>query len=147
MSKNNRNVGLIYMAAGLIGLAASLLIENGVGSILFGMSFGAMGAAAVMLWKYFYWTRPANTERYKERLEQENIEIHDERKEQLRCRAGRYAYVLGILVCAVTIFVCGILQALGYKGEFRTLIIYLGLYMIFQYAAGLVIYRRLCRKY
>lgn len=101
----------------------------------------------MLLWKYFYWSRPANTESYKEKLEQENINLHDERKEQLRCRAGRYAYVLGIVVCAVTIFVCGILEAVGYGENYKGLIIYLGLYMIFQYIAGIVIYRQLCRKY
>ncbi len=147
MNKNNRKIGLIYMTIGIIGLAASILVENKLGSTLFGMSFGLMGSAAAMLWKYYYWNRPANTERYKEKLEQENINLHDERKEQLRCRAGRYAYALGIIVCAVTIMVCGILQALVDGYNFRVLIIYLGLYMVFQYIAGIVIYRRLCKKY
>lgn len=147
MKKNNRNIGLIYMAIGIAGLAASVLLEDRLGGILFGMSFGLMGSAAALLWKYYYWKRPENAERYREKLEQESIDLHDERKEQLRCKAGRYAYVLGILVCALSIFACGILQALGYSGQFRALIIYLSLYIIFQYIAGIVIYRRLCKKY
>lgn len=147
MKKNVRTTGLIYAALGIAGLAVSILLDNRLGGILFGMSFGAIAGGLGMLWRYFYWNRPKNAQRYKEKLDNESIELHDERKEQLRNKAGRYAYALGIIVCAVTIIVCGILQALVDRYNFRVLVVYLGLYMVFQYIAGIVIYRCLCKKY
>ena len=126
---------------------AALLLDTPLASLFCGFAgaFGFPGLVQVM--KYIKWTRPKNREAYARRLEEEQIELRDERKELLRCRAGRYAYVLGLVLCAAAIVASGVLDALGRLDCGRTLTLTLAVLLIVQYAAGLVIYRLLSRKY
>ena len=100
-----------------------------------------------MIVRYFYWSRPQNRQRYQEKRERERIEQHDERKEKLRDRAGRYAYALGLVVISLSILVFSALGALGIVEQYRMIVLFLGGYLIFQFAAGEAIYRKLLKKY
>ena len=62
-------------------------------------------------------------------------------------RAGRYAYQLGFAVCCLTAFLVALLGALGVMEHYLPLLYFLAAYLVFQYAVGLWIYRRLERKY
>lgn len=147
MKTSNFITGLAYAAAGLAFLLLALLVESPLTGLLFGLAGAGIGPGAAMIVRYFYWSRPERRERYRERLEEERIELHDERKAALRDRSGRYAYLLGLAVTALAIPVFYVLGALRLLPGTRTVVLYLGAYLLFQYIAGVVIYRRLSEKY
>ena len=100
-----------------------------------------------MTGKYCYWTRPENRERYRERQEQERVELRDELNQKLSARSGQYAYLLGLGVTAAAIVVFSLLDALEVIRGGRLLVGYLGAFLVFEIVIGQVIYRRLRRKY
>ena len=148
MKKSNLWVGLTELVLGLAALAAVFLwVEGPLGSLLCGLGGGLLGSGGNLVWKYWKWTRPQNAERYREKLEQEEIDLRDERKKLLRCKAGLYAYQLGLAVCCLAAFLTSLLGALGVLKHHLPLLCFLVAYLVFQYAAGLWFYRRLERKY
>ena len=147
MKKSNLWWALGIAAAGTAFFLAGLLWETRLSSILCGIGGGWIFNSIAQLWRYIKWTRPENAEVYRKRLEQEQIDLHDERKEMLRNKSGRYAYILGLGVCCLAILVFSILGMLGVLEDCRAVVLFLGAYVIFQYAAGIVIYRRLERSH
>ena len=80
-------------------------------------------------------------------MEQEEINLGAGRKALLRCKAGQYGYQLGFAVCCLAAFLVALRGALGVMEHYLPLLCFLTAYLIFQYVAGLWIYRRLERKY
>lgn len=147
MKKDNLYVGLASLFIGGICLVIALNFESGIRSLLFGFAGAGIGPRAVMLWKYYYWTRPENRKRYQEKIENENIELHDERKTMLRDKSGRYAYLIGFAVISVSMVVFSILGNLGIIQNSELIILYLGGYLLFQCIIGVVIFNHLNKKY
>lgn len=149
MKKSNLWSGLSMTALGILFLLAALLWDTPLESLLFGM-FGAFTAPGIaQICKYVKWSNPKNAPVYRERLEQEQIDLRDERKEMLRNRSGRYAYLLGLLMVAAAIIACSILEAFGIIEEdaARLAILSMAAYALFQLVAGIVIYKLLEKKY
>lgn len=147
MKKSNLWSGLIYALLGLIFLLAGLVWETRLSSLSVGFGAGMLSSGVVQLVRYRKWTRPENAEEYRVRLEEEQIELRDERKAMLRDRSGRYAWLLGMGLCALSIVVFGVLGALEIVGDARLMILFLAAYLIVQYGAGVYFYRRLSGKY
>jgi hypothetical protein len=147
MKKNNLLIGILYMLSGAICLIIALMFDTKLDSLLFGFAGAFIVPGIVIVNKYFYWTSPKNKNRYAERLENENIELHDERKEKLRDKSGRYAYLLGLAVTSFFIVLFSILGNLEVITNYKLIILYLGGYLVFQYIAGVVIFRHLNNKY
>ena len=149
MKKSDLWTGLGMIALGVLFLLAALLWETPLESIFYGMfgAFAAPGTAQVC--KYIKWSSPKNAPLYQERLEQEQIDLRDERKRMLRDRSGRIAYVLGLLFAAVSITAFSFLGKLGVVDEAasRLLIWFLAGDMLFLLLAGIVAYKLLERKY
>lgn len=147
MKKSNFWCGLIYAFLGLAFLLAGLLWETRLSSLSVGFGAGMLSSGIVQLVRYRKWTRPENRETYRERLEQEQIELRDERKTMLRDRSGRYAWFFGMALCAVSIVIFGVLNALDVVENARLMVLFLAAYLLIQYGAGVFFYRRLSRKY
>lgn len=147
MKKSNFTTGLASLLVGIICLAFALLFESKLTSLLSGLAGAGISSGIVILWKYYYWTKPENKSKYKEKIENENIELHDERKEMLRNKSGRYAYTLGLIVLAISITIFSILGSLEIINDTRLIVLYLGGLLVFQYIIGIVIYRRLSKRY
>ncbi len=147
MKKSNFVVGVLYVVAGLAFLLAALLLESKLEGILWGLAGAGIASGLGMLCKYFYWSSPKNSARYAQRLENEEIEQHDELKEKLRDKAGRRAYVAGIIVLSVSMLVLSVLGALEIMPNAKTLVLYLGGYLVFQVAAGIVIFNHMLKQY
>lgn len=147
MKRSNLWCGLIYALLGLVCLLAGLLWETRLSSLIVGFGSGMLGSGIVQLARYRKWTRPENQETYRQRLEEEQIELRDERKTMLRDRSGRYAYVLGLLLCGLSILVFGVLGALDVVENARLIVLFLAAYILVQYGAGVWFYRRLSKKY
>ncbi len=147
MKKSNFVAGVVYVLAGIGFLLAGLLTNTNVDALLFGFAGACMGPGCVMLFRYFYWSSSKHKKEYHEKLEKEQIELHDELKEKLRDKAGRYAYVLGLIVVGVSIPAFGVLNKLQLVDVSNVLIIFLFIYFIFQYVAGAAIFKMLLKKY
>jgi len=147
MKRSNLIVGIVYFLIGAACLAAAKLTETRLESLLWGFSGAGLCSGTVVICRYFYWNAPSNREEYAERLENERIELHDELKQHLRDRAGRYAYLMGLCVSSVSIMVFAVLGMLELVPEGKILMLYAGGYMIMQLVAGWVFFRKLLEKY
>lgn len=117
MKKKELWFGLGMIAGGILFLLAALLLETPLDSLFCGF-FGAFTGPGVMqVYKYVKWTKLETPDSYQRRLEEEQIELRDERKSMLRDRSGRYAYVLGMLLACAAIVVFSILGKLGVVPE------------------------------
>ena len=145
MKKSNITYGLIYLL--LAGMALYFAIVNdgnNMTGIFYGLAgtFGGCGIVTVL--RYFYWKK--NKERYKEKLEIEEIEQQDELKQKLRDKSGRYAYSIGMLIIALSILIYSILGVLNIM-DTKHIVVYLGGYLISQVAIGIIIFNQLLKKY
>ena len=147
MKKSSLITGILYVLFGLICLIMALLINTKLEGILWGFAGAGIFPGIVMIGKYFYWTSPKNKARYEERLENEQIEMHDELKTKIRDKAGRYTYSLGLLVVCFSILVFGILGALEIMENARLIVLYLSGYLLFQVIAGIFIFNKLMKRY
>lgn len=147
MKKSDLAAGICYILAGSLCLLAAYFMETKLDGLLFGFAGAGLGPGIVMLYRYHYWSAPERREAYRERLEQERIERNDELKEKLRDRAGRYAYLLGLVVLSCSMVVLSILESLELLEHAEGIILYLGGYMVLQIAAGTLFFRRLLKKY
>ena len=149
MKKRELWFGLGMIAGGILFLLAALLLETPLDSLFCGF-FGAFTApGAVQVYKYVKWTKLETADSYQRHLEEEQIELRDERKEMLRNKSGRMAYILGLLAAAVSMTAFSILGKLGMVEESasRLLILFLAGYMVFQILAGWALYWLLDKKY
>ena len=144
MKKGNLIAGIIGL---LTGIALLILCSFKSDSLLFGFGCGFMFAGIADICRYIYWNAPDNRERYQEKLENERIELHDELKEKLRDKSGRYAYVLGLATVSSSIIIFAILGHLEMIHNSRLIVLYLGGYLAFQIVAGIVIFKHLLKKY
>ena len=103
MKKGNLITGLIYLIVGISCFIIQNIFETGLDSILIGLTGAGVGGGVVMLWKYYYWTRPKNQKEYEDLVEGRTIDLQDERKEKLRDKSGRYAYILGLIILSISL--------------------------------------------
>lgn len=147
MKKSNFFTGIAYLIVGIFFGIIAGLTDTKLESLLWGFTGGGLGGGSMLLWKYFYWNCPNNKDKYAQRLEHESIELHDERKEKFRNQSGRYAYILGLITVCISIVIFSVLDALEIVQHTKALVLYLGVYLIFQYVAGVLIFRHLNNKY
>lgn len=147
MKKSNLIVGILYLLFGIACLAAAWFLDTKLEGILCGLAGGGIASGCMILYKYFYWSSPKHEKEYQEKLKQEQIELHDELKEKLRDKSGRYAYILGLVITAVSSCVFAVLDSLEIIEHGTIIVCCLFGYLIFQYVAGVVIFRHLLKKY
>ncbi len=147
MRTNNLAMGIVSISIGVIGLIIGSLNGNRLSDFFYVLAGAGIASGTVELLKYFYWNRPENKERYQMKLENEQIELHDERKEKLRDKSGRYTYIMGLIVIIVSIVSFQILEDLEIIPDTRIAVIYLGGYFFFQIIAGKIMFKYLSKKY
>ena len=84
MEKNYLNRGIICVLVGICFILAAVFTESALDGLLWGLAGGALGPGIGMIIMHFYWSMPQNAERFKEKQEQKEIEVHDELNEKLR---------------------------------------------------------------
>lgn len=147
MKKSNLLAGIMFILGGTILLCVALLTDSVLDSLLIGLAAGAICPGIVMTCKYFYWIAPKNKERYQEKIANEKIELHDELKTKLRDRSGRYMYAIGLMTVSVSMIIFSILGKLEIIDNSRLIVLYLGGYLIYQIAIGIIIFKQLLKKY
>ena len=147
MKKNNLVISCLYVAWGIVNLLAGLLTNTKLDDIFFGMAGAGIVPGIMMIYRYFYWKSPKNSRRYQEILENEQIEQRDELKEKVRGLAARYTYLSGVLMTSFAMLVFAVLGSLDVPVDYRVTVLYLGGFLIFQGVAGVVMFKRLMKKY
>lgn len=147
VKKSNLVWGVVYSLFGIIFLMVALFTETKLDSILFGLTGAALAPGLLMIYKYFYWSSSKHSKKYEEMLENEKIEQHDEMKEKIRDKSGRYAYILGLCMTSVAMLVFCILGSLEIIENYRMIIFYLGGYLAIQVIAGIMFFNHLLKKY
>lgn len=109
-------------------------------TLLFAMGVGLAVNSIVNLLRYYYNTRPENIEAYQEKLHRQSIDLKDERKVQLRNRAGYLTWMIVMTGCFIGSFVAALFQA----GSMIVGI--LAVAAVGQYILATVIYKHLCKK-
>lgn len=145
MKKNNLIFGLIYIIlAGVFLYPAIFYDGNKMAGIFWGMT-GALGGNGIfIIIRYFYWKN--NKEKYQEKLELEQIEQQDELKQKIRDKAGKYTYLIGMVIIAISIMVYSVLGMLDIMNT-EHIVIYLSAYLISQVFIGVIVFNRILKKY
>ena len=147
MKKSDLWTGVLFTAVSVACLIGGLVEEPMLGSCLCGLA-GALGVPGVMmLMKYYKWTRPQNVAAYQARLEQEQIDLQDERKEMLLNKSGRYAYIFNLVITCVVLFMLSLFSALEIITVENWLVLGLAGWLLVQYFTGVLFYWMLSRKY
>lgn len=147
MKKSYLLTGFIYIVAGLGFLILALTTDTRLNSVFSGLAGAGIGPGLMMIYKYFYWNRPENKQRYQKKLENEQIEIHDELKSMLRAQAGRWTYVIGTLAISLAMLVFCILGQLEIVADYKLIIFFLFGFMIFQFVIYIAVFNHLLKKF
>lgn len=147
MQKSNLINGIISTIVGLISLILISFIETKIDGLLFTFSLTFTISGIIIVGRYLYWSRPSKINEYEERLDKEQINLHDERKEKLRNISGRYAYLIGLAIISISIITFSVIDKFDIISNARLIVLYLYAYLIFQYIIGIIIFRYLSRKY
>lgn len=145
MKRSNIIYGLTYIILSGISLYIAIIFDaNKMSGVFYGLT-GALGVGGIIsIAQYFYWKR--HNEKYEEKLEIERIEQQDELKQKLRDKSGRYAYLIGMSITALSIMAYSLLGVLNIM-DTEYIVIYLSIYLISQLFIGIIVFHHLLRKY
>ena len=145
MKKSNIIYGLTCIILSGISLYIAIIFDpNKMSGVFYGLT-GALGVGGIVsIAQYFYWKR--HNEKYEEKLEIERIEQQDELKQKLRDKSGRYAYLIGMSITALSIMAHSLLGVLNIM-DTEYIVIYLSIYLISQLFIGIIVFHHLLRKY
>ena len=147
MNKRLLTSGMIMVLISVGFLCIALFTETALDGLAWGFFGGSLGAGISSLGRFFYWNSRKHRKEYAKYLEEEQINRHDELKEKLRDKSGRWAYIWTLIVTAVSEIVFTILGALGIVENAKLFVFFLAGFLIFQYVIGVVLYYKLLKKY
>ncbi|WP_394877771.1 hypothetical protein [Clostridium paraputrificum] len=140
--KNNLWYGICYLLAGIFFVVMTCLNEDKLSSLFSGFAGAGIVVGIIMISRYFYWSNPKRVDKLSKKIENEEIILHDERNTLYRDKAGRYAYIIGMIIIPISIIVFSILNALEIYNSLL-IILYLSALWIVLYVVGIVYYRKL----
>lgn len=141
MKKKDRIFWAVYIVAGMVMMAVGLKLDiEYYSTLLFAIGFSFMTNGLVRVVGNWHHMRPENREEYQEKLRRQQINLKDERKMQLRWRAGYIAWSVTVILCFVGAFVMSLFQ------KYTALVAALFGLAVLEYVAATVIYKHLCRK-
>lgn len=146
MKKNDLFCGILFTAAGILFLMLACR-DTALQSLFCGLAGAGIGPGLMMIGKYAYWSRPEHRERYEEKLEEDRIEMRDERKEMLRGKTARYLYAFTLVVLGLSSVMFQIFEKVGMVEDSKIFIVYLGILFWAELLLSRWIFRRLEKKY
>lgn len=109
-------------------------------SMIFGMGVGLAMNSCVQFLRHYHNTRPENVDAYQKRLKEQQIELRDERKVQLRNRAGYLTWAITMIGCFAAAFIAALFRAEAWVVGLLS-----GLSIV-EFVAATIIYKFLCKK-
>ncbi len=144
MKKSFLYTGFAYFAVGVLFLLLAIGgIEERLNALFCGFAGAGIFPGLQMMYRYFYWNRPENRQRYAEKVEMEKIESHDERNVILRGRAAQYTLVWILCILAISIVLLSILGKLEMIAFAKPLILYLSVLLLLIFVLFQVVYQKL----
>ena len=140
--KNNLWYGICYILAGIFFVVMTCLNEGKLSSLFSGFAGAGIVVGIIMISRYFYWSNPKRVDKLSKKIENEEIILHDERNTLYRDKAGRYAYIIGMIIIPISIIIFSIINALEIYNSLL-IILYLSALWIVLYVVGIVYYRKL----
>lgn len=140
MKKSMFFMGLSYVLVGCAFLFCGIALDTKIDSLLWGFAGACIGPGLVMICKYFYWSHPKNSTKYVEKIENEKIELHDERKEMLKNKTGRIVVLLNIAFTSIAIVTISILGKLEIIGFAKPIMITLAVFFVLQIVLSYLVY-------
>lgn len=141
MKKSDKITFGIYIILGIALIMIGIRIQiDYYSTLIFACGVGMTASSIVQLLRFYHNTRPENIEAYEEKLRRQSINLKDERKIQLRNRAGYLTWFIVMAGCFVGSFVAAVVHA-------GSLIVgILAGAAIAQYIIATMIYKYLCRR-
>lgn len=141
MKRNDIIILIAYTIIGVALIIIGLRIQaDYYSSLIFAMGFGLSVSSVVQLIRHYYHTRPGNIEAYREKVRQQSIDLNDERKIQLRHRAGYITWAATMILCLMGAIIAAFLHTNPFTvGGLAGL-------AILEYIVALIIYKSLCSK-
>ena len=140
MSKRTKIILAMDIAIGItlavIGVAIHIDYYS---TLIFSMGFALVLSSVWQLVKEYHHTRPENAEAYREKIRQQEVDLKDERKIQLRHRAGYRTWEITM----VALFAASFLASLFRAGTLTVCI--LAGAAAAEYIVATIIYRYLCK--
>ena len=141
MKKSDKIMLGIYIILGIALIMISIRIRiDYYSTLIFACGVGMTASSVMQFLRFYHNTRPENIEAYEEKLRRQSINLKDERKIQLRNRAGYLTWFIVMAGCFVGSFVAAVVHA----GSMVVGI--LAGAAIAQYIIATIIYKYLCRK-
>lgn len=147
MEKNYLNKSILLVLIGICLVLTAIFTESVLDGLFWGLAGGALGMGISMIIKYIYWSSPKNIERYREIAEKEDINLHDELNEKIRDKAGRMAYLTGLIIICVSEVVFSILGKIGAITDHKIIVLYLIGLLVIQIMAWSITYNHHRKKY
>ena len=137
MKKSDKIMLAIYIVIGIALVIIGVTIQvDYYSSMIFAMGFALIFSSIMQLVRHYHHTRPENVEEYRKKVRQQEINLKDERKVQLRNRAGYISWAVTMVAC----FIAALFRA-------GTLIVcILAGVAVAEYILATIIYRYLCKK-
>jgi len=146
LKKSNLYVGIFYLLIGIAFLLIALFYEKSFEGLLWGFGGAGISCGSASIIKYLYWSRSDKAELYKQKLENERIEMNDERKIMLRDKSGRITYCIMLGVYTVLLFILSILTSFSIVEVSKYVLIGLSLLIIFQFTCGIIVFQYLNKR-
>lgn len=141
MKKINKIALVTYIFIGIILVIMGLTIQRDYyNSLLVAMGVGLICSSLMQFVRYYHNMKPENVDQYREKERKRAIDLKDERKVQLRNRAGYLVWAATIILLLVAAFIAALFHI-------NSLVIYslLGT-AIAQYVLAVIIYKYLCSR-
>lgn len=141
MKKRDKLILVIYIIFGivLIIMGATIQIDY-YSSLMFAMGVALAGNSIMQFVRFYHNTRPENIELYNEKIRKQTIDLKDERKVQLRNRAGYITWAVTMVVLFLAIIIVVLFRA-----DILIVYVLIGIVAV-QYILVTIIYKYLCRK-
>ena len=141
MKKIDKIILGIYIVIGIAMIIIGAVMNvDYYSSMILAMGVGMTTSSCIQFFRYYHNTRPENVDAYQKRLKEQQIELRDERKVQLRNRAGYLTWAITMTGCFVAAFIAALLRA-----ELWIISLLIG-FAIVEYVAATIIYKFLCKK-
>lgn len=141
MKKSDKIILGIYIVIGIAMIIIGAVMNvDYYSSIIFAMGVGMTTSSCIQFLRYYHNTRPENVDAYQKKLKEQQIELRDERKVQLRNRSGYLTWAITMIGCFAAAFIAALFRAEAWVVGLLT-----GL-AIAEFVAATIIYQYLCKK-
>lgn len=141
MRKSDKIILGIYIVIGIAMIIIGVTMDmDYYSSMIFAMGVGLTSSSVVQFVRHYHNIRPENVEAYDKKRKEQQINLKDERKVQLRNRAGYIAWAITMIGCFAGAFVAAVIRADTWVVGVLTGV------AVVEYIMATIIYKFLCTK-